>query len=152
MSGPTNQPTSLQERTPTTDSKPTKTYTLREVRMRRALFWGGIVLWVVILMIPFLFVVLALRGEVSFGLAGDFPDNELRIWMVMEPRERGIGYSSPVVIAEDDTTLQVETRVRYLLWEGDNEALAYCYTYTRDSADDSWGLAGVTQVGCEAGS
>ncbi len=147
MSGPTDQPTTFANRAQ--EGEPKRTYTLREVRVRRALFWGGIVLWVVILLIPFLFVVLALRGGVAFGLLGDFPENEFRIWMVMEPRERGIAYSSPTITAKDDTQLEVETRVNYLLWEGDNEALAYCYTYTRDDAESDWALAGVSEQACE---
>ncbi len=116
-------------------------YTRREVRRRRVLFWLGIAAWVVVLLIPFFIVMLAVRGEFSVTLPGEAPDNQLRVWMVMEPRERGIAYSAPTVAAQDALELQVQTNVRYLLWEGENEALSYCTIYTRESADAEWQFA-----------
>lgn len=98
---------------------------------QRFFFWLGIAFWVVIFCIPFFFVVLAMRGEMSFGLPDDYPDSRLRIWLVMEPRERGIAYSLPRVVERgaDNAALAVQTGVRYLLWEGDEQPIRYCQIY-----------------------
>lgn len=114
------------------------TYSRQEVRRKRILFWVGITVWVLLLMIPFSFVMLAFVGEFSFVVPGNFPDNRARVWMVMEKDERGVAYSVPSVAARQDTSLQVQTNVRYLLWEGENEALQYCQTYTRDDTSAAW--------------
>ncbi|MEM6285460.1 MAG: hypothetical protein AAF787_24935 [Chloroflexota bacterium] len=127
------------------DAQPERVWTRREVMIRRFWFWVGIIAWVIILLVPFLLVVLAMRGNVEVNLPGDVPEN-LRVWMVMEKDQRGVAFSLPTVAERTDEELQVQTNVRYLLWEGANEALAYCSTYSR--VDDSWSLAGVSEVAC----
>jgi hypothetical protein len=125
-----------------------RTYSRGEVRRKRILFWLGIAGWVVVLMIPFSLVMLAVMGEFSFPVLGNFPDNRARVWMVMERDERGVAYSVPSVAAREETSLAVQTNVRYLLWEGENEALQYCQTYTRESSADAWALAGSSEGAC----
>ncbi|MEL6272306.1 MAG: hypothetical protein AAFV33_25545 [Chloroflexota bacterium] len=127
------------------DVQPERVWTRREVMIRRFWFWVGIIAWIVTLLIPFFLVVLAMRGQVEVNLPGDVPEN-LRVWMVMEKDERGVAYSLPTVAERSDEELQVQTNVRYLLWEGENESLAYCSTYSRVEGD--WQLAGVSEVAC----
>lgn len=128
---------------------PPKVYTRGEILVRRVLFYLGIGFWVLVLMIPFTFVVLAMRGEVSVNLPGDYPDSRLRVWMVMEPRERGIGYSLPrVVERDDDIALTVQTNVRLMMWEGESEALAYCNVFTRPDAESDWTSEAATEGEC----
>ncbi|MFZ4812915.1 MAG: hypothetical protein ACOYL5_00165 [Phototrophicaceae bacterium] len=131
-----------------TADAPQRIYTPQEILVRRVLFWLGIGLWVVILLIPFSFVVLAARGEFSIALPGDYPDNDLRVWMIMERDERGLAFSSPAVIEQTPTTLIVETSVGYLLWEGHSEPGNYCMRYNRLNSSDPWRLAETLQTKC----
>lgn len=123
------------------------TMTLREAWLRRIGFWVGLVIWILILMIPSCMFWLAISGEIKVSLPGDVPDNQLRIWTVMEPRERGIAYSLPRTHSRDDSTMSVQTTVRYLLWEGEAASVRYCQLYQRDG--DDWESAGVSEGGCE---
>lgn len=132
-----------------TEETSPRVYTTRELVLRRVLFYAGIAVWVVILSIPFFFVVLGMRGEMSIPLAGDFPENRLRIWMVMEPYERGIGYSLPRVAERSDVELHVETQVSYLMWEGEGENAVYCQQYTQDSDSATWIMADTAEGRCE---
>lgn len=125
-----------------------RTYTRRQVFVRRVLFWLGIVAFVIVASLPLLLVTLSMRGEFTFGVPGDFPENQARVWMVMEPNARGIAYSWPRLAAEGTDLLQVETTVRYLLWEGENEVIRYCQTYTRSSSDDPWSMAEMDSEAC----
>lgn len=127
-----------------------KTYTMREVIIRRIWFYIGLLVWILILSIPFFFVILGMRGEMSFNLWGDVPDNRLRIWMVMEPDERGIGYSLPSVVEREADALTVETHVRYALWQGEGENVAYCQHYVRDDGDSYWEMVETYEGDCEA--
>lgn len=124
------------------------TYTRREVALRRALFYGGVVLWVVILLVPLSVMVLAIVGEYRFNLPGNAPHREMRVWMVMEKDERGIAYSRPFVAAREAERIDVQTNVRYLLWEGDEETVSYCQTYTRQTSTEPWALAGSSEGAC----
>lgn len=124
-------------------------YTRGEVRRKRIWFWLGIAGWVLVLLIPFVFVLLAIRGEVTITLPGDVPDNQLRVWMVMEPRERGVAYSLPSVAARESLEMQIETNVRYLLWEGENENLNFCTVYTRADENTDWAYTESAEGECE---
>jgi len=133
---------SMSENTPVT-------YSRREVIVKRALFYGGVLLWVVILLIPLSVMLLAIRGEFRFDLPGDAPNREMRVWMVMEKDQRGIAYSRPFVVDRDTEEIAVQTNVRYMLWEGDSETVSYCQSYTREGAAASWAMAGSTEGACE---
>jgi hypothetical protein len=126
----------------------TRTYTRREIMVKRGLFYGGVLLWVVILLIPLSVMVLAIRGEFRFNLPGNAPNREMRVWMVMEKDERGIAYSRPFVASREDLSIDVQTDVRYLLWEGEGEAISYCQSYNRESEAAGWELAGSTEGVC----
>ena len=130
------------------DDSVTQTYSRRELIMKRVLFYAGVLLWVVILMIPLSVMVLAMRGEFRFNLPGNAPNREMRIWMVMEKDNRGIAYSRPFVASRGDDVLAVQTDVRYLLWEGEGEAISYCQTYTREDANASWSMAESLEGAC----
>ena len=130
-----------------TDSR---TYTRREILIRRILFYGGIALWVLVLMIPFMLLMLSILREITIDLPGSYPESELRVWMVMERDARGIGYSIPQVQAnDDDLSLTVQQNIRYLLWEGENERIAYCQTYERESTNALWASVSAVEGACE---
>jgi hypothetical protein len=115
--------------------EPETTYTRSQIRNRRILFWLGIFVWVVILMIPLSVFMLSILGEASFSVPGNYPGNEVRIWMVMELDERGIAYSRPSIADRTDDSLSVQTTVRYMLWQGQGEHIQYCQVYERDDGD-----------------
>lgn len=121
-------------------------YTQREIITKRIMFVLGIVVWVLILSIPLILVSLSIVGEFSFQLPGDYPDNRLRVWMVMEPRERGFAYSLPLVIEQSEDKLTVETNVRYMLWEGEGEHVIYCQRY--NLVNEAWSMSGQTEGEC----
>jgi len=123
-------------------------YTRREIFVRRVLFWLGILAFVAVASIPLLLVLLSMMGDFVFDVPGDFPNDEARVWMVMEPRERGVAYSVPGVVERTADTLRVETTVRYLLWEGTNEFIQYCQTYTRADENAAWAAAEMSTNPC----
>lgn len=95
----------------------------------------GLALWVIALIVPCIFITLAARGEITVD-TGELPGQRLRLWLIMEARQRGVGIEWPSVHTVDDQTcLQIEAS--FLLWEGrDEEPISYCRCFER--ADDSW--------------
>lgn len=97
-----------------------------------------LVLWFLVLLTPCGLFMLASRGELTLDL-GSAPGQSARIWLVMEPDERGIGLSLPTVHSGADAdSMCVQTDVRYFLWQGEAEPLSYCDCYRRDDARADW--------------
>ena len=111
-----------------------------------------IVVWFMVMMIPFFFIVLAVNGEIRFGHSGDVPDKHehplLLISLVMEADYRGLSSTNSSVERPTYDDLCMETHVSYLLWEGEGEAATYCDCYTRDENDD-WQFTETTTQNCE---
>jgi hypothetical protein len=106
---------------------------------------GCVVVWLTAMMIPFVLIILAARGEIIIP-TGDAPDQRIRLWLIMEPYERGVGISRAAVIEVDDLSC-VQTDVSFLLWEGQaEEGLSYCECYSR--SDDEWNLQTVAAGSC----
>jgi hypothetical protein len=95
----------------------------------------GVLVWLVLLLVPCMFITLAARGEITFD-TGALPDQRFRMWLIMEARQRGIGIEWPSVHAVDEQEcLQVD--VRFLLWTGAaQEPVSYCQCYTRQG--ENW--------------
>jgi hypothetical protein len=117
-------------------------------RLRRLGCVMLVVIWFTILLLPCFFIVLATQQQIVIS-QGSLPDQQLRIWLIMETTMRGLGISSTSVhpakgalLAEDALCLQ--TNVSYILWQGQGDATSYCDCYTRDA--ESWLLA-ASQVG-----
>jgi len=127
-----------------------RVYTHREIFVRRVLFYGGIVGWVLLLMIPFSVFMLSIMGEFTFNLPGDYPESELRIWMVMEQDERGIAYSYGRVSDRSESSLAVQQTVRYVLWEGESEYIQFCQLYSRTGSEDGWTFEVSEEGRCES--
>lgn len=105
-------------------------------------------IWFVILLIPLVFIVLAAQGEIRIT-TGDVPDQHIRLWLIGEPRQRGIGISSAGVHSRDDTNVCLQTSVNYLLWAGASEPSSYCECYQRGAPDEAWGYVGGNEGTCE---
>jgi hypothetical protein len=68
----------------------------------------------------------ATQGEIAFR-RGE-PD-EVRVWLVREPTNQGLGLSTGRVTsrAEDGRPVCVESRIRFLLWRSDGSARALTF-------------------------
>ncbi len=108
-------------------------------------------LWFLLLLTPCALVYLATKGEVTIP-TGSVPGQEVRLWLMTEDRNRGIGISTASVSGGNGTTdICLQTDVRYLLWAGHGDNSTYCECYTRPGADASWTSAAATVQGaCQA--
>lgn len=109
-----------------------------------------IVFWFALLLVPCGLFYFAVQQEVTIPL-GSLPGQELRVWLVMEPRTRGIGISSGQVTMETDSELCVQTATTYLLWAGRPENATYCECYARSQPDQPWSYVSNVPGACPAG-
>ena len=108
---------------------------------------GCVAVWFAAMMIPFALIILAARGEIIIP-TGDAPEQRIRLWLIMEPYERGLGISRAAIVEVDDLSC-VQTDVSFLLWEGQAEdGVSYCECYTRSG--DDWALETVSEGSCPA--
>ena len=109
-----------------------------------------LIIWFAVLLLPCLLVYVATTGEVALA-TGSLPGQEVRLWLMTEDRDRGIGISTASVAGGSSaTTACLQTDVRYLMWAGRGENSTYCECYTRSSADAAWIAAESLQGACPA--
>jgi len=122
-------------------------------RQRRSLLRSGgcavaVLVWAVLMLIPFLLFALAVRGEISLN-TGPAPEQRLRVWLIMEPAQRGVGISTAAAFSNGDNTC-VQTDVHFVLWQGGpEEAHTYCECYRR-ADDGDWVALGALDGACPA--
>lgn len=107
----------------------------RRSPLRRAGCVVALVLWFLVLLAPCGLFYLATQGEIALTF-NPSPPQIVRVWLVMEARQRGIGFSRPsIVVDAANQTVCVQTDVTFLLWEGraDDLASTYCECYAQDS-------------------
>lgn len=114
--------------------------------LRARLAWVAFLLvWVVILFIPFAFFTLASRGQITISHSGDVPDKFehplLQVRLISEIDYRGLLVINSTVDRTDALNLCVQTQVRYLLWQGEGEPATYCDCYARAQSEDEWLVA-----------
>jgi hypothetical protein len=98
--------------------------------LRRAGYTLGCLVWLVVMFLPCLGFMLAVRGEFTWQ-RGEFAQD--RLWLIQEIDERGLGYSAARVTRNEeavDGPICVRTRVRFLMWRGTAEPVEYCECYT----------------------
>lgn len=130
------------------------------VRPKRSLFSRlgcGIVLviWFMILLTPCALLYLASNGEIRI-LHTDIPDAyehpRLSIELVSEVKSRGLRVINSSVVDNDldDNLMCVQTNVRFLLWQTneDNQDTAYCDCYERNESDAGWSFSQSTPDIC----
>jgi hypothetical protein len=105
--------------------------------LRRAGCLAALVVWFVILLTPCAFFLLATQEQITITL-GAAPEQTLRIWLINEVKERGVGISWASVTAENETGLCVQTNTRFILWMGKADNATFCACYTRQSPAASW--------------
>jgi hypothetical protein len=116
---------------------------------RRRLGCGAVlVLWFTVLLTPCLCIVLASQEEILIHLS-DIPANTLRIWLVNEAHERGIGIAIPSLGATNSANLIcVHTNVNFVFWEGEGKPTNYCECYSQPQQGGQWELSSSSDGEC----
>lgn len=107
----------------------------------------GLVIWFTLLLLPCVLFTLAVNQEIAIP-TGDLPGQQVRIWLVMEVEQRGLGYSTASVTQRSETEVCLTTDIGFLLWQGQAEAARYCECYARSSASEPWSLASMEMAAC----
>ncbi len=105
----------------------------------------ALVLWFVVLLSPCFMIVLAVRGEISMT-TGSAPEQRVRVWLIQEAGQSGIGFSNVDVRQTADDALCVQTNVSFLMWRGEAGPTQYCECYER--AETEWQATSVEQGAC----
>ncbi len=93
----------------------------------------GVVLWLLVLLTPCIFITLAVRYEITLD-TGSAPEQRLRLWLIMEADQRGIGFSNASVRESEGQTC-VQTDVQFYMWQGQAEPVSFCNCYERGAED-----------------
>jgi len=88
-----------------------------------------LICWFTFILSPCLLITLAQQGEIVIS-QGNLPNQQIRIWLIMEIDQRGIGISNTSQ-HEVDNALCLQTDVRFLFWQGEGEPTSYCECYSR---------------------
>jgi hypothetical protein len=88
---------------------------------RRLLYLLAVLIWLAVMSLPILAFLLATRGQI---VAGDQSGSHLRLFLLQEPDEQGIGVEW-VRPASAGTGCSRGT-VRYFMWEGEGQDTAFC--------------------------
>jgi hypothetical protein len=107
----------------------------------------ALVLWFVLLLTPCIMIVLAMQGEISIAI-GSAPEQRLRVWLIQEAGQSGIGFSNADIRQASENALCVQTNVNFLLWRGRAEPAQYCECYAQ--AESGWQATRVEQGACSA--
>jgi hypothetical protein len=114
-------------------------------RVRRIGCGIALVIWVILLVLPCIAIALISQGEIAIQL-GDLPGQSLRVWLIQDSTERGIGVARPSVHTNADATTCLQTDTSFLLWMGKGDPTSYCDCYDRDG--DNWKSVSSTQGSC----
>lgn len=109
----------------------------RRSPIRRAGCIAAVILWFVILLVPCFLIVFAVQQQFTIS-TGSAPGQQIRVWLISEADQRGIGASSASVHQTAPDAICVETTVHFLLWTGHSDPLSYCDCYQRADADSPW--------------
>ena len=142
MSEPASPDNTLTEDTPPQPAAPSGRSPLRRLGCGCALL-----IWFLVLLSPCFIIVLATQGQITIS-QGDLPGQEVRIWLVQEANERGVGISSTSSYDHSNGEICVQTVVTYVLWQGLGEPATYCDCYERVGEDSDWSLVSTTPGAC----
>lgn len=119
----------------------------KEPTSRRLGRWVLVVVWFMILLVPGFFILMVINGEVSIAL-GDAPEQKVRVWLLSEIRERGFAISTGSVASRTESEVCVQTRLRYLLWQGTPEPADFCECFVRADPNAEWSFTTSWQGEC----
>ena len=98
--------------------------------LRRFLWPLAAVVWIVIITLPALGLLLAVRSEVSWQ-----PGEHLayRVWVIMEQEERGLGWEVRRAASRSVERVCMQTTVGFWLWRGQGQqnGSSFCECYRK---------------------
>ena len=94
--------------------------------IRRLGYISAVLIWLLVMCLPVLAFVLAIRGELKLG---DLQETHIRIFMVQGDEQSGLGVEWSR--RTNDNADCLKSSLRYLLWAGDGEAVNvdYCQCF-----------------------
>lgn len=111
----------------------------------------GLILWCIVMLLPFAMVILAVESHITWSHGKGMPERaehpRLEIRLLSEIDYRGLSITNSSIKFEDDTNMSVQTNVRFFLWEGEGESVIYCDYY--EYSDDEWIFVTRTSEVCE---
>jgi hypothetical protein len=114
-----------------------------------------VLLWMIVLLIPFFLFILAVDGEITLGHGGDIPEPEghplLQVRLVSEIDFRGLHITTSSQDRLNENNTCVQTNVRYLLWQGDGDPAVFCECFEREQPDAPWRQISTVTEPCGAG-
>ena len=126
------------------NNPPTLTTKSRSM-FRRFGCWFGLLAWIILLLFPCFAIALISQGEISVRL-GDVPGQSLRIWLIQDATERGIGVARPMTRVLDENTVCLQTDTNFILWAGSGQPASSCECFFKQA--DTWISATLTQGTC----
>lgn len=109
-----------------------------------------LILWFAVLLLPCFLVTLAVQQEIVIGRSGA-PGELLRVWLIMEPDQRGLGVSTTALSEPAPGRLCVQTDTRFVLWQGSEPPRIYCECYQRAADEGQWSLVSMENGVCSGG-
>lgn len=103
--------------------------------LRRVLTALFVIVWFPLLLTPCFLLTLASQGELSLTIGG-LPGQELRLWLIMDADQRGVGISSPIVSTGAEDRVCLQTNINFVLWQGSQESIQYCECF--EQRNDAW--------------
>ncbi len=103
--------------------------------------------WFTFILSPCILLTLARDGEISIA-QGELPGQQIRIWLVMEIDQRGVGISTTSQ-HESNGAQCVQTDVRFVFWQGEGEAVSYCECYSHPDTASTWSQVSSSQGICK---
>ena len=97
----------------------------------------ALVFWFLVLLTPLFLFTMAQQGEIVIT-TGSAPDQQIRLWLIMEIDQRGFGISTASVQQSEPNALCVQTNVNYLLWAGRERPSVHCSCYQRADESAAW--------------
>ena len=104
----------------------------------------ALIIWFTVLLAPCFMIALAIRGEISLT-TGSAPEQRIRVWLIQEADQTGIGISNAGV-QEIEDNICVQTDVNFVLWRGEAQPVQYCECYVQTA--DEFQAVSVTQAAC----
>ncbi len=87
----------------------------------------GLIIWFIVLLTPCFMIILAAQGQIVIR-TGSVPEQQIRIWLIQEANQSGIGISTPQTILLDEG-LCIATSVSFVLWRGEADSTQFCDCY-----------------------
>ena len=94
------------------------------VWLRRLLYFVFILVWLLLMIVPFLAFRLASQQQIQFG---DNEHDHLRIFLIQEKTDEGIGVEQ--IRPYPPLPNCIQTNVNYFMWKGEPENSTFCQCY-----------------------